>query len=588
MDRIAAIDFETSFDSHRSISKMGEVEYVFHPETEIIGAAVAMSHREALWLRPDEIVPAIRELNPDALVSHNAPFDRLVWRHFLGPIDLPWHDTLAISRMFLPRGMNADLDAVAKLLFGIPKLEMPKDQSFDAMGEYAKRDAELCLRIFQVLHPELPPLADAVQLWATFSSSEPLIRLDVDLLREAVSEAEQAKSQSLEAARRHWPELTEETLRSTQKSTALILSRYPAQPPSYRKDDFEAQAFFAQTEELRVLFEARKQYASNIHVSRAERLIRIAESHPDRRCPMPLKAFSAGTRRFGGGAKINPQNLPRGSKIRHAMTAPDGYVFVVSDSSQIELRKNFWFCRELAWLDLIYSGEDPYRHSASRLCSKPVEQITKDERRIGKALELGCQYRMGWRNFKVWCAGGPLGMDPIILSDQEAMQAINAFRSGKPNVVSMWSRLDAAMATLVQGGEFLPSEATDQVVIRKERIDLPEGYWLDYTGIRPSEFGMVYGVGDRVFSIHGGKLLENIIQALANIAICRKLVDIHDRLQPLGGNVVLQVHDEIVALVPKQHVEAAKAIVEEEMVRPLDWAEGLVFGCETYVSEYYK
>ena len=111
--------------------------------------------------------------------------------------------------------------------------------------------------------------------------------------------------------------------------------------------------------------------------------------------PVPLKYYAAHTGRWGGTDNLNLQNLPRQSPLKHAIRAPQGYVMIDSDSSQIEARTLAWLAGQWDLVQAFERGEDVYRIMASAIYNKPVEDITKDERFVGKTTILGSGYGMG-------------------------------------------------------------------------------------------------------------------------------------------------------------------------------------------------
>ena len=114
--------------------------------------------------------------------------------------------------------------------------------------------------------------------------------------------------------------------------------------------------------------------------------------------PIYLAYWAAHTGRWGGGDKVNWQNLPRrgeGAELRRAIQAPPGHLLVFSDASQIEARLNAWDAGQWDKVDDFAAGADIYRRSASKGYNKPEDQITDDERFVFKTLELGCGYGAG-------------------------------------------------------------------------------------------------------------------------------------------------------------------------------------------------
>ena len=96
----------------------------------------------------------------------------------------------------------------------------------------------------------------------------------------------------------------------------------------------------------------------------------------------------------------------------------------------------------------------------------------------------------------------------------------------------------------------------------------------------------MYGEANRIY---GGKLTENVIQALARIVVCDQMLEIDRACQEVGGSVVLTVHDEVVAAVPDAYVEEMFDLAISAMRTPPAWAADLPLDAEGgYAKEYSK
>ena len=86
--------------------------------------------------------------------------------------------------------------------------------------------------------------------------------------------------------------------------------------------------------------------------------------------------------------------------IELAIRAPKGYVMIDADSAQIEARTLAWLAEQYDLVEAFKNGEDVYKIMASAIYNKPVEQITKEERFVGKTTILGSGYGMGAQKFQ--------------------------------------------------------------------------------------------------------------------------------------------------------------------------------------------
>ena len=104
------------------------------------------------------------------------------------------------------------------------------------------------------------------------------------------------------------------------------------------------------------------------------------------RFPIPLKYAGARTYRWSGMDSVNLQNLPSrgGNTLKRAIQAPEGYVIVGSDLSNIELRVGLWLARQTDKLRILGSGVDLYKDFAAKVFGIAYENVTKEQRFISK------------------------------------------------------------------------------------------------------------------------------------------------------------------------------------------------------------
>jgi DNA polymerase len=203
----------------------------------------------------------------------------------------------------------------------------------------------------------------------------------------------------------------EETQLRSNPQFADLLKEFGVEPPMKVSPTTgkETYAFAKTDEEFRALLEHENDYVqalvaarlgvrSTIEETRTERFMAIADRGP---LPIPLRYYAAHTGRWGGDEKINMQNLPRGSALKKAICAPEGYVFIDCDLSQIEARTLAWLAEQGDLVDAFTRGDDVYSIMASNIYYKPVDQITKEERFVGKTTILGAGYGMGAQKFQL-------------------------------------------------------------------------------------------------------------------------------------------------------------------------------------------
>lgn len=298
------------------------------------------------------------------------------------------------------------------------------------------------------------------------------------------------------------------------------------------------------------------------------------------------------TGRFSGGDKLNLQNLPkRGGKLalREAMCAPIGYKFVGCDSAQIEARILAWMAGQDELVSAFANKRDVYSEFASTVFGRTVTKEDKTERHVGKTAILGLGYGMGAERFK---SSLKLGKPSVDMELDEAKRVVNVYRNNNFMITGLWRRCDDMLKTMLAGGEGAIHNA---VTYDRDGLILPNGMRITYHGLSASNNGFSYfndarqyakylrGEEAKTTHIYGGKITENIVQALAALIIREQMLAAHKA----GLKVVLQVHDEIVVVIPEAEVAAAEAKLIEIMSTPPVWARGLPLACESGISANY-
>ena len=379
------------------------------------------------------------------------------------------------------------------------------------------------------------------------------------------------------------------------------------------KNDVEFQAMMTAHRDLAVVWTGRMESKSNQEKTRATTFLEYADLC-DGFIPVPLRNSAAHTHRLGGTESINMQNLGRKSPCRPALTGGGVYAINATDSSNIESRVSAWFCGHEEKLDLFRRGGDPYNETATVIFGYPVDRKSKTvdhsmQGAVGKATDLGCGYQMGADRFRDYLNAGPLGMDPIFLEDIPELAkypnpykyVIDAYRRANYPIKDMW---DTLQSTIFDMARKSCDYELGPLLIRHERIWLPSGLSLHYPGLHKTKEGnWAYESRDGGLSfLFGGKLLENIIQALSQIIILRQMVWISCYLELVYGDearTALQVHDEVVSAFPLEgaeltgytdrgepiwkngeKIEEVSADITAIMHRTDGWFDGIPIGAE--------
>lgn len=274
--------------------------------------------------------------------------------------------------------------------------------------------------------------------------------------------------------------------------------------------------------------------------------------------------------------------------IRTAFVPAPGHVFLVADYNAIEARVIAWLAGEKWVLDVFTSHGKIYEAQAAQMFSVPLESIDKgsDLRQKGKVATLALGYQGGTAALVAMGAlnGG--------LKQEELPDIVSRWRAANKSIVALWYSVGAAALDTVKYGK---TTTVNGLVFRREHdsmtVQLPSGRKLYYTRpfIKSNRWGKdslgFWGVGDNnkwvALDTYGGKLVENIVQAIARDC----LADAVTRLKAKGRKIVFHVHDEVV-------IEAAAGAelkpVLETMGAPIDWAQGLPLNAEGFITTYYK
>ena len=601
---ILTIDFETYYDPKFSLSKITTEEYVRHELFETIGGAVKVNDGEAQWFsggkkKTSEWLDQFPWDNGVA-VAHNAVFDMAIlnWVFDIRPKRIA--DTLSMARaLHGTDGISLSLKSLAEYFnlgvkgtevinaLGKRRLDFTAEQ-MARYGDYCINDVELTYDMFKVLANGFPTSELRLIDLTIRMFTEPKLTLDKDVLENHLLDV-QAKKEALMSKLNY----DKADLMSNPKLAELLefhgvvvpMKVSPAngkQTFAFAKND-EAFKELLEHENLQVqaIVAARLGVKSTLEETRTERFIHIADRGT---LPIPLRYYAAHTGRWGGDDKVNMQNLPRKSPLKKAIRAPDGYLLVDCDSSQIEARTLAWLAEQDDLVAAFDAGEDVYKIMASAIYGKPVEEITDSERFVGKTTILGAGYGMGAVKFKAQLKTFGVDME---LSECEYI--INVYRETYPMIPRLWKQAGRALNALMVG-QTAPIGRDGVLVVDAEGIKLPNGLYIKYPRLRTQAQGdrqeMVYDTkkGRAVIPtrIYGGKCVENVCQALARIVIGEQMLMVSRKLP-----VVMTVHDAVGALVKIDDADAGRTFVEQCMrIRP-KWALGLPLNCESKIGASY-
>lgn len=283
--------------------------------------------------------------------------------------------------------------------------------------------------------------------------------------------------------------------------------------------------------------------------------------------------------------------------IRTAFIPSEGRKFVVADFSAIEARVIAWLAGE-QWVNEVFATHGKiYEATASQMFHVPIEKIVKGNpeyslRQKGKVATLALGYQGGT---SALIAMGALNMG---LTEEELPDIVSRWRNANPRIRDLWYAVEETALAAMTTAE---PQAIRGLVFRLEgdliygqsflTVQLPSGRKLFYPKpfLQENRFGKMaihyYTVGQQtrkweVDSTYGGKMTENIVQAIARDCLAETL----RRIDHLGLQVVFHVHDEVI-------IDAPMNVTVEQicslMAEPIPWAPGLILKGAGFESDYY-
>ena len=638
MHSILVVDFETRWDSKEyTLSKMTTEEYIRSPRFKAFGIGVKFRGEEgSMWIPHAKIPKFLKRIDwsQTALLAHNAQFDVAIlsWVYGIEPAFI--YDSLSMARAL--RGVEVG-NSLAKLAqeFGLPDkgravhntngLDELTPEIEQELADYCLHDVFLCEEVFNRLIEGYPETELKLIDMTLRMFTEPVLGLDKEMLSAAITD-EREKRESLLA---HLD--IEEAALASNPQFAEVLVSLGVEPPrkvskttgkeayAFAKSDAMFQALLnGSNEDVALVCEARLKVKSTLERTRAQRFLDIAGRGT---LPVPLNYYGAHTGRWSAskGSSLNLQNLKRGSFLRKSICAPDGYKLVVADLSQIEPRVLAYLADYKELLHIFASGQDAYAAFGAQMFGIPdlSKETHPDLRQSAKSALLGCGYGMGWASFAAQLLTGFLGAPPtrydkkfakilgvsgedvnsfinyernlelmasiphtcsqgeLLVHCVSAKKIIDKYRSAAEPVQSLWTLCNELVSYSLSKGKPYTHKC---ITFDKERILLPSGLALRYPSLRAkvedNKTQWIYGEHGK--KLYGGKLVENIVQAVARCVMTDGMLRIQERYK-----CVLTVHDEAVVLVPEDEVEVAEPWVLAQMTADPWYMPGIPLDAET-------
>ena len=609
------LDFETLWESSKgkvpaySITSLGLEAYVRHEEFGIHCLAFARDGEPVEVVEAGEVAERLAAIDwtRTVLVAHNAQFECFVLKTHFGIVPARVVCTLTLARGIWPcesdpearsehgayslgslcrrRGYGVKGDAL-HLSDGVrtPGLFLFPDD-YEELKAYCRQDVELCRRLYADLYRLLVERDEAAGRGGV------LVETELDAMDAVVRISSEP-----------WLRWREEAYRPVDRSNYDQLLRKPEYlaeklralgvEPEVKKEDKTAKgkvvrtySFSKRDKWFRGLLEHGNPEVQGLVLQRIAVMAMDEEKRAERlramgsrgAVPMLLNGNAAITGRDTASGGINSQNWPRGSSLRDALVAPDGYVLVAADLSQIECRVNMAISGQWDVVEAFREGRDLYSELASSVYGKPVSKGDR-ERQVGKVAVLAAGYGLGAAKFAEQLACDE--MNPIVLEHREAKDVIEEYRATNAEATKWRNECDKVVKQLhapqrVGGVEW---RSRGGVVLRRGTgwIQLPSGRVLRYPNLRwgtdeDGREGWLYDAGrEKGKKVYGGKIVADITQASARDVLFEAASRLRTRLQG-QLRLVHRIHDELVFSVPEVMVEAAVETIREEMTKPPAW-----------------
>jgi DNA polymerase len=625
--KLVVLDCETYYDREYSLSKITTEDYVRSPQFELIGFAIKTNAGPTQWVPKPECEAFIKSFDwSDAMVvCQNTAFDGAIldWRYGVKP--QVWADTLGMSRALYPHDKAHSLKAQAERMgVGVKGEEVLNaigkryadfyDAELARYAAYCINDVELTYDIFMKYMGMGFPKQELKLIDLTLRMFiEPVLELDPAKLRDHLEAVKENKLALLETVRDNMlkdadPDYVHaiytegmdgiKKLLMSNDKFALALQSLGVSPPTKVSLATKKTAWaFAKTDEafkaleehederVQALVAARLGNKTTLEETRTQRFIGMATRG---KFPVPLRYYGAHSGRWSGQDSVNLQNLPsRGSnagKIKKAILAPEGYVVIDCDSAQIEARVLAWLAGQDDLVQAFRDKQDVYKLMATKIYGIALDGVDKTQRQVGKTVVLGAGYGVGHVKLQLFLKT-QAGVEVTL---EEAKRIIDTYRSASYKIADFWRNAGEALTALTLGQSMQVDAVGLIKAIPGKGLTLPNGLHIQYPGLRAvsnEETGkreLVYYSKGLPVRIYGGKVVENICQAVARQVVAEQMLRVSKRYK-----VVLTVHDAVAIIAKKEEAAEAQAHLEECMSWNPKWAVGLPLSCESGMGASY-
>lgn len=609
MAKIITLDFETYYDKDYTLTKLTTQEYIRNPLFQIIGVAVSVNGSQPRWHSANSVLDVAAFLSAygieekgTILVAHNAMFDGAILEWVLNIKPWRYFCTMMGSRPWVvPYTGSMSLKEVAKYLelghkgTEVLKVQGMRLEDFDGASllrysAYCIQDVNLTTKLFTKLYPSFPKdEIDIIDLTIK-KFTRPKLVLNRPVISLALQTERKEKAKLLKEA-----DVDDVSELMSNLQFADALKRLGVEPPmkispttgkpthAFAKSDHNFVALKDHVNpRVRALVEARLAHKSTINETRLDRFEKVAACTKEGKLAVPILYYGAHPGRFSGFDKLNLQNLGRKSPLRRAIIAPHGHKIIAGDLSQIEARITACLAGQWDLIDAFRyydqiedSDRDVYCQFGDSVYAREITKADEKERFVAKTGVLSLGYQSGATKF--YESMRSFGVEDFTRTDAEDVVA--TYRSLYKQIVAQWYTMEHIIKCMVSGQSY----KYGPIEVMFGKIRLPNGMFLTYPQLTNSAGRYRYKFGRDWRDIYGGKLTENIVQALARIVMTTAEL----RLARAGARASLSVHDELIFVVPEQHVEKFVPALRKALTAPVPWMPKLPVNCEIGVGDSY-
>jgi len=633
---VVSIDFETR--SAVDLRKTGVYKYAADASTDIwcMAYKAPWSDDVLVWQPGDAVDTHLEDwiLAGGLLSAWNANFERVIWNEIMvGRYQWPatkikqWRCTMAqASAMGLPRALGQaaavlgveeqkDKAGAALMLRMARPRKVNADGSYtwwntkdkiDTLVAYCRQDVRTELSVAETLNAMPDSERRLYQLDQRINDRG--VKVDIDLI-DRVSKLANSASENIDAEMKR---LTNGQVKAATNAMDLTawLRGYELNVNSVDKQTVTRLLAMDGLHPIIKQVLRLRQDGAKSSTAKYDAMVNAANA--DDRMRGLLMYHGAATGRWSGRL-VQPQNFPRPQKkqdeldeiiaklkadqdvsehgagtvlasdlLRSMLIAEDGHRLMFADYSAIEARVLAWVAGQNDLVETFRKGGDVYREMASAIYNTPSEQVTDNQRQIGKMATLGCGYGMGGKRFAEQCATMGIKVD-----EDEAKRIVAVYREKNHRIAQYWRDVEQDFVDMVK----------EAGRVRSVELPLPSGRSLTYHNPRIIQRETPWGAMrdtaqvDTLNSvtrqwvsqiIWGGLLTENVVQATARDMMATAMM----ALEIKGYPVILSVHDEIICEVPDGFGSLDEMI--DIMTRVPAWAQGCPINAEGKQGKRYR